>query len=587
MRALLAVLLLGLAAHAEPLRRVAVVVGANRGALGRGSLRYSYSDAEQFAAVLTQVGQFAAEDVHVLRDPEPEEVLAELDRGLAGLKPGSESLVVFYYSGHADSQALYPNGKPLSFAELRPRLESQAATVRIGIIDACSGGGWTGAKGFHPSAPFVVDVPLQLTSEGSVLIASSSGVEKAHESESVYGSFFTHHLIAALRGAANQSGDGVVTLNDAFAYARERTIRDSAAVADPQHPSFSMNLRGRSDLPLTRVAEAKTVMELSETEGPLQLIHLGSGLVVMEVPAGKRTIKLSVPAGRYLLRRQQAGGNYSREIVVEPDKTVTVDEAELVLSPLPRDLAKGSDDGEPPALPGVWPIAVNDRPLTLYKGMTEVGLGLSSARTTVNTVDLSAGNAPSIAHFTSVSAVPGVRYGVSDRLSLGLNALALKDFCSGNAVLCGDLVYGFAGNAAYLLVDKMVELAAVGSASVFKGQSGGATGVAARIGRGLPVSLEVTSTLSWSTTLPSRIIVDFTGFLLVQPLKRLSFDVSTALAANTVALTTPIFGATVTLRDRVDLRGTLQWGAQNNLASGVLYESSSAFSAGLAVLYRP
>jgi hypothetical protein len=69
-----------------------------------------------------------------------------------------------------------------------------------------------------------------------VLIASSSGVEKARESERVYGSFFTHHLVAALRGAADRSGDGVVTLTDPFAYARERTGRLDGCV-----PASSFN----------------------------------------------------------------------------------------------------------------------------------------------------------------------------------------------------------------------------------------------------------------------------------------------------------------------------------------------------------
>jgi hypothetical protein len=84
-----------------------------------------------------------------------------------------------------------------------------------------------------------VQVPLELSGEGSVLIASSSGLERAHESEGLLGSYFTHHFVAGLRGAADPRGDGIVTVTDAFAYAKERTVRDTAAVAsEPQHPSF-------------------------------------------------------------------------------------------------------------------------------------------------------------------------------------------------------------------------------------------------------------------------------------------------------------------------------------------------------------
>src|SRR5213076_525414 len=103
----------------------------------------------------------------------------------------------------------------------------------------------------------------------------SSDVCSSDLSEGLLGSYFTHYFVAGLRGAADPRGDGIVTVSDAFAYAKERTVRDTAAVAtEPQHPSFFMNLRGRADLPLARVQASPTLVELQEMEGPLQLIHL-------------------------------------------------------------------------------------------------------------------------------------------------------------------------------------------------------------------------------------------------------------------------------------------------------------------------
>ena len=67
---------------------------------------------------------------------------------------------------------------------MRARLESPAATVRVGIVDACRGGGWTRAKGVTGEA-LEIRPPLELSSEGSALLASSSGVESAHESEAL------------------------------------------------------------------------------------------------------------------------------------------------------------------------------------------------------------------------------------------------------------------------------------------------------------------------------------------------------------------------------------------------------------------
>ena len=203
---------------------------------------------------------------------------------------------------------------------------------------------WLVVDGQRPFVDFLEQHP-------PTLIASSSGIEAAHESEQIQGSFFTHHFVAGMRGAgATPRGDGVVTITDAFTYARDRTVRDSAVVAEqPQHPSFSMNLRGRADLPLARVDSSPTALELRETEGPLQLIDLASGLVVLEVPSGKRTLRLAVPLGRYLLRRQGERGTYAREMQVEPGATAVVTEEDLFMAPSMAGTDKGFDSTPPRA----------------------------------------------------------------------------------------------------------------------------------------------------------------------------------------------------------------------------------------------
>lgn len=331
---LLLVVFSGNALAAEPsVRRVAVLVGANQSPPGRPQLQFSYRDAQSMADVLVAAGQFASNDVHVLLDPTPANVLSTLDEQLAVLGQSSEeTLLVFYYSGHADDSALYPNGQSLPLQSLKERLENPNAKVRIGIVDSCSGGGWTQTKGLQADHPFSVRVPLVLTSEGSALIASSSGLESAHESKDLQGSFFTHHFVAGLRGAAARTGDGQVTLGDAFAYAQERTIRDSAAQAEtPQHPSFDFHLRGRQDLVLTRADSSPSLVELDEALGPLQVIQMKTGLVLLEVPSGKRTLKLALPPGRYIVQRRSGDQVFAKEVTVEAGSSVRIEEEGLTL----------------------------------------------------------------------------------------------------------------------------------------------------------------------------------------------------------------------------------------------------------------
>jgi hypothetical protein len=354
--------------------RIAVVVGANAAAPGRKPLRFSQADATAFGRVLVELGGFAPNDVHVLLDPDPAQVLGALDGELSHLQ--GETLVVFYYSGHADATALYPHGRPLTFASLRERLSDSRASLRIGIIDACRGGGWTGTKGLTETAPFEVNLPMVLDNEGSVLIASSSGLEDAHESETLGGSFFTHYWNAGLRGAADTDADGRITLAEAFDYAKALTIRDSALyTASPQHPSFAMNLRGRQDLTLAKLGAADAVLTVEQHVGPLELVHLGSGIVVLEIPKGERSLRLAVAPGRYVLRRREDQKTWARELVVRAGQTTRIDEARL-------DLLGETAMAIKPALPR--PTTATTLPAGRYELTAAFGVNHSETSTGLN-----------------------------------------------------------------------------------------------------------------------------------------------------------------------------------------------------------
>lgn len=82
-RATLGLVALALLAAARPAqaetRRIAVVVGSNRGDDSHAPLRFAEQDASRFAAVLAELGGLAANDVLLLRGPSPAEVRAALD----------------------------------------------------------------------------------------------------------------------------------------------------------------------------------------------------------------------------------------------------------------------------------------------------------------------------------------------------------------------------------------------------------------------------------------------------------------------------------------------------------------------------
>jgi hypothetical protein len=294
------------------------------------------------------VAAFNPQNIHQLLDPSPAELLAALDRELAAAaRVGEETLLFFYYSGHADDRALFPHGEPLPFAVLKARLDDARAKLRIGVLDSCRGGSWTGSKGLKKAEPFEIDVAPQLAEEGSVLIASSSGQESAHETEALQGSFFTHHWNAGLRGAADRSGDGRVSLGEAFEYARGLTIRDTAMIGqEPQHPSFQMKLSGRQDFPITTLANQRTTLLYEQVTGPTEVVRLNDGLVVVETAPGARRVRLGLPAGSYLVRRRSADGVFVRIVTLSAGSATALAEAELSRSTLAAGRVKGLERDE-------------------------------------------------------------------------------------------------------------------------------------------------------------------------------------------------------------------------------------------------
>ncbi len=338
-------LFLALTAFADD-ARYAVVVGSNEAAAGRPALRYARDDASAVSRALTDLGEFS--DVTVLFDPRPDAILDAIDGALtAAEESGPGGLVLFYYSGHADERSLYPGGRTLSLERLKDLIDGDdRAAVRLGIIDACRGGSWTGAKGLVlEDAPFEVTLPTTLESEGTVFIASSSGSESAHEGSVVGGSFFTHHLVAGLRGAADGDDNGQISLSEAFDYAKRGTVRDAVLyAAETQTPSFDLHLRGKQDLVLTRVDQGTSSLSLAQVEGPLEVVHLDSGVVVLLLDRGEREVKLALPPGNYLIRRRDFDGVYAMELKLRAGRSLWVDETQLQLRGEEALVTKGGRD---------------------------------------------------------------------------------------------------------------------------------------------------------------------------------------------------------------------------------------------------
>lgn len=296
----------------ERIQRFTLVVGANFGGAERPRLQYAVSDAERFARVLVELGGVSPENEIILRQPKLRDLMDGLDRLRARVvesrraagAAGGRSEVLVYYSGHADEQGLLLGDDRYSYRTLRERLDQIPADVRIAVLDACASGAFTRIKSGRSRPAFLVDQSSNM--RGHAFLTSSAATEAAQESDRIRASYFTHYLVSGFRGAADLSGDGRVTLSEAYQFAFNETVgRTVDTKAGPQHPSYDINLSGTGDVVMTDLRQTSATLILAEDlDGRFFVRNARQELVVeLYKPRGRR-IELGVEPGTYEIRAE-------------------------------------------------------------------------------------------------------------------------------------------------------------------------------------------------------------------------------------------------------------------------------------------
>jgi hypothetical protein len=329
---------------AAQVRRFALVIGQNQGDADDQLLRYAERDAERLADVLVGVGSVPRGDLVLLRDTSVAGVadaFADLDARIAAA-PG-ETMLIVYYSGHADDEGLHLGGARLQFGDLKARLQRSAATVRVLIIDACRSGQATRVKGAKPAAPFTIRADDRLAGEGLAIITSAASGEDAQESDRLQGSFFTHHLVAGLIGAADRSRDARVTLHEAYQYAYTETLRATTLAPIVQHPTYSFQLRGKQEIVLTSFDAARTGMGRLRLEAPgvYVVFERGDDGAIVAETAVTDTTDIMLPVGRYFIRRRAGDAVYEGTAAIAAGQVRAVGTGDLRSVPSGQIVRKG------------------------------------------------------------------------------------------------------------------------------------------------------------------------------------------------------------------------------------------------------
>ena len=294
-----------------PTARFVLAAGANDGGHGRTLLRYAVSDAENFADVMVEMGGVPAAHRQLLVDPgrdDFEAALRQLGARVHAARQGrAHTEVMLYYSGHADEDGLLLGDERLGYRDLRRLLDTVEADVRITVLDACASGAITRIKGGQQRAAFLLDP--QADTRGYAFLTSSSAQESAQESDRIGASYFTYYLVSGMRGAADVSADGRVTLSEAYQFASDETLaRTVDLLGGAQHPAYDMNLSGTGDVVLTDVRRVSAAVVLdADVEGRLFVRASGRRLVAELYKPSGRAMELGLTPDDYdiYLERQR------------------------------------------------------------------------------------------------------------------------------------------------------------------------------------------------------------------------------------------------------------------------------------------
>jgi hypothetical protein len=330
-------LLIGLSAFAASqtaLRRFALFVGSNAGGSDRVTLRYAEADALRMATVLQELGGVVPGDTLLLlgtTGPGLETAFQRMGERVRETRSDARRTeFVFYYSGHSDEQGILLGEERVLYRDLKASIDAVQADVNIAILDSCSSGAFTRLKGGTRQPPFLLDESSQM--KGHAFLTSSSADEAAQESDRIEGSFFTHYLVAGMRGAADSTRDGQISLNEAYAYAFSETLaRTQSTTGGAQHPSYNIQLTGTGDLTVTDLRVSSSGVWIQEDVAGRLFVRDPQGRLVVEVRKEPDvSVLLALPAGTYLVRLEREGSYYESRLDLRVGRKEAVSSRDFV-----------------------------------------------------------------------------------------------------------------------------------------------------------------------------------------------------------------------------------------------------------------
>jgi hypothetical protein len=292
-----------------PVNAYALVVGSTRFGQEKDRLPFNNLDADRVKDVLIELGGYQTANVKAMYDPNLsafKSAIANFAEHLFALKQqGEETEFFLYYSGYARECSLQLGLEEFPFDDLRILVDQIPAARKLVVLDVSENVARCFKKAFKGS--------------DSAYMVFSSKNDLLRESVQLGGSFFTHHLVVGLRGAADKGNDGSVTLAEAHEYVRRRRLERAGGSDEIKAgTSIEANLTGKREMVLTRPSEKPWSISISP--------GLNADVVIYEKPrrtlvadlGGTRgeSVGIVLPPASYEVLLRTKDGNRICEVVV-------------------------------------------------------------------------------------------------------------------------------------------------------------------------------------------------------------------------------------------------------------------------------
>jgi formylglycine-generating enzyme required for sulfatase activity/uncharacterized caspase-like protein len=210
-------------------------------------LRAAPRDVEAMQRVLVDpaIGGFTEADVHVLVNPQAQEMRVAIERLFANRT--RDDLVLLYFSGHGvvgdagqfylttvetENALLSSTAIPATFVhELMERRGKDRSQRQVVILDSCFSGAF--AKGMAAKGDGVNLLP-QLGGKGRAVMTSSKGTEYSFEQKGAELSIYTQYVVEGLRtGVADRDEDGWISVKELHEFAKTK-VQEAAPAMQPE-----------------------------------------------------------------------------------------------------------------------------------------------------------------------------------------------------------------------------------------------------------------------------------------------------------------------------------------------------------------